>query len=282
MKWLLILLLIATGLTNGAAIKGVDLHDGQVIQVGGTYYFYGTMYSPNGDSNCTESFTWRDPSSQWCGYGVSTSSSINGPWSAPTTLVANTTVILGNTMEALCMNSDGEGCFEPRMYDLGGQWTLWMNAPDQLVDHHVPALIEMPCGSPAGPCSPSLARTHRPTWVRALEEATGYQILTLPGATYLYCSTLGQTFGQVQLNTALDGVIGTSEANLGNLTNVESPGIFFDPTIGWTFTYSNPNCGYCSGTGTAYMTAASPNGPWTPHTAYRPPRVMDSRMESIY
>lgn len=28
-------------------------------------------------------------------------------------------------------------------------------------------------------------------------------------------------------------------------------------------TYSDPNCGYCSGTGTGYATASNPMGPWT-------------------
>ena len=248
---------------HGADIRGVDLHDGQVIQVGGTYYFYGTMYAPNeAKTNCTVPFVWRDPASQWCGYGVSTSTSLDGPWSAPTALVSDTTFNgPEDDYENACMRSDGEGCFEPRMYEIDGTWTLWMNVVDNLVDSGTPALLVMPCTGPAGPCNTSLA--HAPADLGpCAREATGYQVLTYNGDIYLYCATIGQTLASVQLDRFLDGMPDTAEVNLAGLTNVESPGVFHDPTMGWVLTYSDPNCGFCNGTGTGFAVATSPHGPW--------------------
>jgi hypothetical protein len=248
---------------HGGNIRGVDLHDGQVIQVGKAYYFYGTMYAPNkAKTNCTAPFVWRDPASQWCGYGVSTSNAINGPWSAPKALVVSTTFNeADDDFENACMRGDGEGCFEPRMYDLNGTWTLWMNVVDNLVDSGTTALLTMPCMGPGGPCDASFALTPADLGPCA-REATGYQVLSDNGNIYLYCATIGQTLASIQLGSTLDGIPGTSEANLAGLTNVESPGVFHDPVMGWVLTYSDPNCAFCIGTATGFALATSPDGPW--------------------
>jgi beta-xylosidase len=42
----------------------------------------------------------------------------------------------------------------------------------------------------------------------------------------------------------------------------EAPGMFKRNGI-YYVVYSDPNCGYCSGTGTSYKTAKSPLGPWS-------------------
>ena len=248
---------------HGADVRGVDLHDGQVIQVGKIYYYYGTMYAPNkARTNCTVPFVWRDPASQWCGYGVSLSQSIKGPWSVPKALVVSTTFNdAEDDFENACMRSDGDGCFEPRMYDLNGTWTLWMNVVDNLVDSGTPALLTMPCTGPSGPCDASLA--HAPADLGpCAQEASGYQVLTYNGGIYLYCATIGETLASIQLDSTLDGIPDTAESNLAGLTDVESPGVFHDPTMGWVLTYSDPNCGLCIGTGTGLALATSPDGPW--------------------
>ncbi|MGO8863122.1 MAG: hypothetical protein ACLQRH_20520 [Acidimicrobiales bacterium] len=234
-----------------------------MIEVGKTFYYYGTMYAPNqAKTNCTVPFVWRDPASQWCGYGVSTSQSLNGQWSAPKALVVSTTFNdAEDDFENACIRSDGDGCFEPRMYDLNGTWTLWMNVVDNLVDSGTPALLTMPCTGPGGPCNASLAHTPADLGPCA-QEASGYQVLTFNGDIYLYCATIGQTLASIQLDSTLDGIPNTAEVNLAGLANVESPGVFHDPEMGWVLTYSDPNCGFCISTGMGLALASSPNGPW--------------------
>jgi len=247
-------------------IRGLDLHDGQIIEQGGTYYFYGTMYAPDGtDSNCTAPFVWRDPSSQWCGFGVSTARALAGPWSAPTVLVSNTTedFAIDNTFESACMGNDGafalpngEGCFEPRMYRQtwgDDQWTLWFNVPNDETNHGETGIFRMGCAGPAGPCRPQ-------DWDIPVfrggcaDEATGLQVVTHGNNAVLFCATISQTLAETQLG----GGSVASASDLGGLTSVEAPGAYYDHDLkAWVLTYSDPNCGYCAGTGTGFATHGS-------------------------
>ncbi len=59
-------------------------------------------------------------------------------------------------------------------------------------------------------------------------------MVTYNGSIYLYCATIGQTLASIRLDITLDGIPDTAEANLAGLTNVESPGVFHDPTMGRT------------------------------------------------
>ena len=74
----------ALGVPSAHTITGVDLHDGTVVKVDSTYYLYGTKYGCG--------FTWGNPATHWCGFGVSTAPSLDGPWSPVTTLVAPTDI----------------------------------------------------------------------------------------------------------------------------------------------------------------------------------------------
>jgi hypothetical protein len=243
-------------------IRGLDLHDGQIMQQGGTYYFYGTMYAPdNTDSNCTQPFVWRDTASQWCGFGVSTAHSLKGPWSAPTVLISNTSedYAIDQPFEQACMGRDGtfarpngEGCFEPRMYHQtwGNQkWTLWFNVPNNETDRRETGVFQIVCAGPAGPCDPQ-------DWAVPVysggcaDEATGMQVVTLGRTAVLFCATIDQTLAETEL-----GGDGVSASDLGGLTSVESPGVYYDhASKAWVLTYSDPNCGYCAGTGTGFAT----------------------------
>jgi hypothetical protein len=247
-------------------IRGLDLHDGQIIEQGGTYYFYGTMYAPDAtDSNCTVPFVWRDPASQWCGFGVSTARSLAGPWSTPTVLVGNTTedFAIDSTFEDACMGNDGafaqpngEGCFEPRMYRQtwgDDQWTLWFNVPNDETDRGETGIFQMGCAGPAGPCSPQ--EWDIPVFSGGCaDEATGLQVVTQGNDAVLFCATISQTLAETQLG----GGSTASASDLGGLTSVESPGVYYDRDLkAWVLTYSDPNCGYCAGTGTGFATDGS-------------------------
>jgi hypothetical protein len=60
-----------------------------------------------------------------------------------------------------------------------------------------------------------------------------------------------------------DYLTGTGEY-VGGITkgSTEAPGMFKRNGI-YYIVYSDPNCGYCSGTGASYRTARSPLGPWS-------------------
>jgi hypothetical protein len=249
--------------TAAITIRGVDLHDGQIIEQGGTYYFYGTMYAPDATgSNCTSSFVWRDPESQWCGFGVSTARSLAGPWSTPTVLVSNTTedFAIGQTFENACMGNDGafarpdgEGCFEPRMYRQtwgNDEWTLWFNVPNDQTDRGETGIFRMSCTGPAGPCNPQ--EWDIPVFSGGCaDEATGLQVVAHDNTAVLFCATIDQTLAETQLGGS--GV--ASASDLGGLTSVESPGVYYDRALkAWVLTYSSPNCGYCARTGTGFAT----------------------------
>src|SRR3954462_13827641 len=63
----------------GVTISGLDLHDGTIVESGGVFHLYGTMYGCG--------FQWGAPS-PWCGFGVSRARSLAGPWTAPVPLFA--------------------------------------------------------------------------------------------------------------------------------------------------------------------------------------------------
>ena len=248
-------------------IHGLDLHDGQIIQQGGTYYFYGTMYAPDDtDSNCTQPFVWRDAASQWCGFGVSTAQSLKGPWSAPTVLISNTTedYAIDQPFEQACMGRDGtfalpngEGCFEPRMYHQtwGNQkWTLWFNVPNNETYRKETGVFQISCAGPAGPCDPQ--EWSIPTYSGGCaDEATGLEVVARGHTAILFCATIDQTLAETEL-----GGDGISASDLGGLTSVESPGVYYDHVLkAWVLTYSDPNCGYCAGTGTGFATHSATN-----------------------
>src|SRR5205823_2003791 len=55
---------------------------------------------------------------------------------------------------------------------------------------------------------------------------------------------------------------GTGQYTRIGQSRTEAPSLFKRGNT-YYLTYSDPNCGYCSGTGTSYRTAPSPLGPWS-------------------
>lgn len=249
-------------------MAGVDLHDGQMIKAGDTYYLYGTMYSCG--------FTWGATNTPWCGFGVSTSTSMAGPWSTPTRLFSpqDTDPWTGTTWAVEC-GSTGAGCFNPRMIVRSG-WgqndgvpILWFNSPADYTRSHANAYNAMGCNSLTGPCGPTAGAPYgsynKPSlWICS---ANGdFTIITIPGQQpALICTMPGSASLSIE-RLAYSGTNGDGYGarNLAGLTGIESPGAWQDAATGtWVMTYSDPNCGYCAGTATGYATAASPYGPWT-------------------
>lgn len=252
-------------------VTGVDLHDGQILKVGSTYYLYGTRY------DC--GFSWYTPGTPWCGFGVSTAPAMSGPWSAPTLLFAANApdpYNPGHTYQDTC-GATGQGCFSPRMIQRtgwgpnDGVWVLWFNAPWYLSNGGAPhAYMAMGCNGPAGPCGTSAGApygsTHRPV-LHQCNGANGDAGLTQSDGTSppaLICPMAGNTSVAIeQLGYwGADGS-GSGAAGIAGLSGVEAMGAWRDTATGtWVMTYSE-GCGYCTGTAAGYATAPALLGPWT-------------------
>jgi hypothetical protein len=254
-------------------LTGVDLHDGQVYKDGSTYYMVGTMYGCG--------FTWQT-TSPWCGFGVSTASALEGPWSSPQLLfpaAAPDPYNPGHTYQQTC-GTGGGGCFSPRMVKRSGWgandgvWVLWFNAPSYVTSGlgSAPhAYMIMGCNGPAGPCGASAGApygtTHRPT-LHQCNGANGDPGISASSdgtSIYLLCPMIGTTSVAVeQLSKWGSDGTGVGATNVAGLSLVEAMGMWRDAATGtWVMTYSDVRCGYCAGTGTGYATAPGPLGPWT-------------------
>jgi len=262
----------ATVAPNPIELSGIDLHDGQIIKSGSTYYLYGTEYGCG--------FNWQS-ASPWCGFGVSTSASMSGPWSTPTLLFSPNDpdpYNPGHTYQAVCGQS-GAGCFNPRMIQRtgwganDGVWVLWWNGPAYMNSGYGSAphaYMVMGCNGPAGPCGATAGAPYGSTYRPPLTQCAGANgdfALTFDATSaVIVCTTTGPTMAlaEERLTKWGSGGTGVGATNLAGLSHVESPGFYQDPASGvWVGTYSDPNCGYCAGAPTGYMTAASLLGPWT-------------------
>ena len=253
---------------SGFDVTGLDLHDGTVVQVGTTYYLYGTEYGCG--------FTWSQTNTPWCGFGVSTSND-KVHWTTPQLLFdPNATDPVDNmTWKQVC-GGTGAGCFEPRMIQRSGWgandgvWILWFDAPyDWNVNHAVNSYYVMGCNGPAGPCGYTAPNgtVHKPTMTYCAGN-DDLSIVTPPsGQPVALCTNYDQTPAEEELDQWGANGDGTGSNHLAGLTNIESLGAYKDTgTNTWIMTYSDPNCGYCSADGTGYATATNLLGPWTTPT----------------
>lgn len=244
------------------SISGLDAHDGIINKVGDTYYLYGTQYgTPYNGKSCQ--FRWLDPDSQFCGFGVWTSTDkINWTYhghlfdpDGHNSWTHEGRTPGGESWQDTCVRNFGGGCFNPRMVQRGdGVWILWFNAPDDFRRMGANAYYAMGCLGPAGPCGDDYpgGTTHKP----ALSTCYGngdFSIVNDAGHAYIACTMADQTLRIEQLDQWwTNGVAGAGLANLGGLTSVEAPAVFRAGNYLY-LTYSDPNCGYCSGTGTSYL-----------------------------
>lgn len=259
---------VSTGPAHAATpatfdVAGVDLHDGMMLQQGGTYYLYGTEYGCG--------FNWLTHGTPWCGFGVSTATSLAGPWSVPVLLFSPSAVDpwTGTTWTVEC-GGTGAGCFNARMIQRtwgpgDGVWILWFSAPADYTRSTANAYYAMGCNGPAGPCgyvAPN-GSVHKPSLrVCGGNGDIGFA-QPVGAAPYLLCTNANQTLSEEQLGFwGVDGT-GVGSTALAGLPDVESPGAYLDAGGTWVLTYSDPNCGYCDGDPTGYATASSPAGPWT-------------------
>lgn len=251
----------ATGQTT---LTGLDLHDGTIVQDGRSLYLYGTEYGCG--------FTWGENGTPWCGFGVTTSHDIVGPWTGKHLLFSPNTKIEatgwrgdnGKTWDRMC-GLNGAGCFNARMVRAGKKWLLWFNSPGDKGRGSNPYWV-MTCKGPAGPCGDP----HKPA-IYGCKAGSDFSIAVEASIGYLACSAANRIIGIEQLAAGMKNGINRFVANISG-SEAEGVGIYHTGSV-YVATYSVPNCGYCSGTvaaapgaamvQTGYSTARNLGGPWT-------------------
>lgn len=261
----------ATTARAAFSVPGLDLHDGQLQKVGSTYVLTGTEYSCG--------YQWYIANTPFCGFGVSTATSLSGPWSTPTLLFDpnSTDPWTGTSWQTVC-GGNGLGCFNPRLIQRtgwganDGVWILWFNSPQDWTSTHANAYNAMGCNSMTGPCGPGAGAPHGSYTKPSLTYCGGngdfgvINSATAGQAPALICTEPGAASLSIeQLNWwGVGGQSGAGAHNVAGLSNVEGPGGYYDTASGkYVITYSDGNCGYCAGTATGYATASSLLGPYT-------------------
>lgn len=228
--------------TTGTGSR-IDAHDGEIVQFGARYYWYGTAYSCG--------FYWIDPSSPFCGFNVYESADLTH-WTGPFLLFQPNSV-----WQQLCMHTPGDpgfGCFRPHVLhdQKTSLYVLWVNVPD--------GYRALTSSSPTGPFTledrPGIPEGGDMTLYR--DEVTG--------RSYVTWSDHGKIFQQ-RLTTDDLNVTGPVQS-IGGFPQIppfygaEAPSEFHRHTT-YYLVLSVPQCPYCEKTGSGYLTGRSPFGPWT-------------------
>jgi hypothetical protein len=229
--------------TDGNAI---DAHDGEIQHFGNTYYLYGTSYGCG--------FQWQTADSPFCGFRVYSSPDLvswtdRGPLFDPDTA----------TWQQRC-NGSTYGCFRPHVvYNAKTRrYVLWINTYDVSVGYHV-FTSRKPTGPFTEQAVPRLGVNE--TIPPGVNNGDHDVFVDRDGSAYL-AFTDWQNSGELVVER-LDRTYTTGTGQFVRLgtRSTEAPSMFRRGNR-YYVTYSDPNCGYCA-TGTSYITAPSPMGPWT-------------------
>jgi Glycosyl hydrolases family 43 len=217
--------------TNGNAI---DAHDGQLARFGNTYYLYGTSY------NC--GYRWQINSS-FCGFKVYSSPDLVH-WTDQGFVVPPYTC--------------GD-CFRPHViYDPAtSKYVLWTNDSSTAPGDFRVYTSDSPTGPFTQQPLPKLAYSDC-GWDFGLFQdpvtGRGYMVDT-------DCPDGDK--GLIVQQLAPDDLTSDGQYDVIHMTdNVESPAMFYRQGT-YYITMSDPTCGYCTATGTGYLTASNPLGTWT-------------------
>ncbi|MEJ7644576.1 MAG: family 43 glycosylhydrolase [Chryseolinea sp.] len=227
----------------------VDAHDGMIAYFDGIYYLYGTSY------DC--GFEWQNNSAPFCGF-KSYSSKDMTHWK-------DEGFLFDAQNELWQSRCDGKtyGCFRPHVvYNRKDkQYVLWINVYDNVVGYRV-----FTSRTPVGPfvevSEPKVAiNNDKPA--AGLNNGDHDVFVDDDGTAYLAMTDWRAT-GAIAIEQLTDDYLSGTGKFVLNVTEgkTEAPGLFKRKGI-YYVTYSDPNCGYCSGTGTSYKTAKSPLGQWS-------------------
>ncbi len=232
--------------TSGDA---VDAHDGEIAYFNGTFYLYGTSY------DC--GFEWGNKSAPFCGFKVYSSKDLVS-WKDRGALFDAET----KTWQCRC-NGNTYGCFRPHViYNKSTQlYVLWINVYDNRVGYRV-FTSKNPIGPFKEKAEPHLAvNSNMP--VAGLNNGDHDTFVDDDGTAYI-AYTDWRSQGAIDIEKLdRDYLSGTGEV-VRSVTKsaTEAPCLFKRNGI-YYLLYSDPNCGYCGGTGTSYRTATNPLGPWS-------------------
>jgi hypothetical protein len=222
--------------TSGNA---VDAHDGSIMRFGDTYYLYGTSY------DC--GFVWQNPGSRFCGFKVYSSPDLTHWTDRGFLFDANT-----DFWQAPC--GHGAGCFRPHViYDRQtDRYVLWFNGSSSSGFYTLTA--PRPAGPFTDPAVPTLA----------VSGGNGDENLFVDddGSAYVVYTNWSRQGDLIVEQLSADDRSGTGQHADLLTSSTEAPAMFKRQSR-YYITYSDPNCGYCGGTGTSYAWATSPLGRWT-------------------
>lgn len=229
--------------------NAVDAHDGMIAYFDGTYYLYGTSY------DC--GFEWNNKTAPFCGFKVYTSTDLSN-WKDNGFLFDAKTQL----WQQRC-NGKTYGCFRPHVvYNKKTRnYVLWINVYDNVIGYRV-----FTSRSPVGPftevAEPKLV-INKDKPAAQLNNGDHDLFVDDNGTAYL-AMTDWRAEGALAIEQLTDDYLSGTGKVVTKITSgkTEAPGLFKRKGK-YYITYSDPNCGYCSGTGTSYKTAASIFGPWS-------------------
>ncbi|WP_433374738.1 family 43 glycosylhydrolase [Streptosporangium sp. CA-115845] len=243
---------IVNGDASGSTIRfatdgdAVDAHDGEIRRFGNRYYLYGTSYGCG--------YEWNRPGTPFCGFRSYSSTDLVN-WRNEGLLFDGSTA----QWQQRC-SGDTYGCYRPHVAynEATRKYVLWINSYDIGVGFHV-FTSDQPTGPFVEQRFPTLAVT---AGVPAgLNNGDHDLFVDRDGTAYLVFTDWRRGGDIVVEKLDPDYLTGTGEHVRLGLTRVEAPSMF-ERDGRYYLTLSDPNCGYCT-TGTSYLTAPSPLGPWT-------------------
>ena len=229
--------------------EAIDAHDGEIAAFNGVYYLYGTSYGCG--------FEWGRKSAPFCGFKVYSSKDLEH-WTDLGALFDASTPV----WQTRC-NGSTYGCFRPHVIynKKTRRYVLWINVYDNRVGFRV-----FTSKNPAGPfkeaAEPRLA-VNSDSAVAGLNNGDHDTFVDDDGNGYI-AYTDWRSKGSIVIEKLTPDYLSGSGEHVKGITpgNTEAPSLFRRNGICYLL-YSDPNCGYCSGTGTSYRTAPHPLGPWS-------------------
>lgn len=232
-----------------SAAAAVDAHDGEIAYFDGVFYLYGTSY------DC--GYEWGNPEAPFCGFKAYSSKDLVN-WTDRGFLFDAKTPV----WQSRC-NGRTYGCYRPHViYNKKTKlYVLWINVYDNRVGFRV-----FTSSDPVGPfteiAEPKLAvNSNAP--VAGLNNGDHDTFVDDDGAAYI-AYTDWRAGGAIAIERLNDDYTSGSGAHVKKVTpgSTEAPALMKRKGK-YYLLYSDPNCGYCTGTGTSYRTATSPLGPWS-------------------
>ena len=227
----------------------IDAHDGEIAYFNGVYYLYGTSYGCG--------FEWGHKDAPFCGFKVYTSIDLKN-WTDKGELFDASTTI----WQTRC-NGNTYGCFRPHVIynPRTSTYVLWINVYDNVSGYRV-FISKSPIGPFIESAEPKLAvNANAP--IGGLNNGDHDTFVDDDGTGYL-AYTDWRAKGAIAIERlSPDFLTGTGKVCSGiTAGQTEAPSLFKRKGI-YYLLYSDPNCGYCGGTGASYRTASSPMGPWS-------------------